>query len=197
VEVSIMKKLWIPAALSATLFATLLLAFSLSASRAPRTQSTHALPLPDQPVADDLPNARELPDPKIDYKLVFDIGKAAPKVDDVNPGLTFIARYYNTLAKYGVPADHRKFVVVFHQAGTPIVLTNDEFKKRNDGHDNPNIAAIREMKKAGIDFRVCGQALLAQKIDPETVQPEIQVDLWAMTTIVNMEMRGYIHHVAN
>ena len=194
-----MKKLWIPAAFVTALLATFVLAFSLGASRAALAKSAHPLPLPlpDQPVADDLPNARELPDPKIDYKLVFDIGKAASKVDEVNPGLTFIARYYNTLAKYGVPADHRKFVVVFHQGGTPMVLNNDEFKKRNDGHDNPNIATIREMKKAGIDFRVCGQALLAGKIDPETVQPEIQVDLWAMTTIVNMEMRGYIHHVAN
>lgn len=186
-----MKKLSITFAI---LLAVVFGVYRFAPARAAKTQQ--ALPLPDQPVATDMPGAHELPDPKMDYKIVFDIGKAAEKIDEVNPGLTFIARYYNTLARYGVPADHRKFVVVFHQGGTDMVMNNDAFKSRNDGHDNPNIALIREMKKAGIDFRVCGQALLAKKIDPETVQPDIQVDLWAMTTIVNFEMRGYIHHVA-
>ena len=184
-----MNKLWISAAL--------LLAVSIGAPRTALAQSAQALPLPNQPVATDIPGARELPDPKLDYRIVFDIGKASEKIDEVNPGLTFIARYFNTLAKYGVPAEHRKFVVVFHQGGTDMVMNNDAFKARNGGHDNPNIAMIREMKKAGIDFRVCGQALLAKKIDPEVVQPEIEVDLWAMTTITNLEFRGYIHHAAN
>lgn len=180
-----MNKLWICAAL--------LLAASLAASRPALAQSDQALPIPDQPAATDIPGAHELPDPGTTYKIVFDIGKAAPKVDDVNPGLVTIARYFNTLAKYGVPAERRKFVVVFHQGGTDIVLNSATFKARHDGHDNPNIAMIRSMKKAGIDFRVCGQALLANKIDPETVQPEIQIDLWALTTITNLELRGYIH----
>lgn len=35
------------------------------------------------------------------------------------------------------------------------------------------------MKKAGVDFRVCGQAVLGMKIDHKTILPEIQVDLWA------------------
>jgi intracellular sulfur oxidation DsrE/DsrF family protein len=49
------------------------------------------------------------------------------------------------------------------------------------------------MKKAGVDFRVCGQAVLAHKIDPKTIQPEIELDVWALTTIVNLQLRGYIH----
>ena len=48
-------------------------------------------------------------------QFVAVLSKAAPlKNDEVNPVLVTIARYFNTLAKYGVPADHRKFVVVFH-----------------------------------------------------------------------------------
>jgi intracellular sulfur oxidation DsrE/DsrF family protein len=150
------------------------------------------LPLPDQPVAKDLPGAKELPDPSLTYKIVFDISKAAGKIDEVNPTLNGIARFINTLAKAGVPADHRKIAVVFHQQGTPAVLNNDEFKARNQGHDNPNIALIRELAKAGVDFRVCGQALIAGKIDPKMVQPEIEIDLWAATTLANLQMRGYV-----
>ncbi len=104
-----------------------------------------------------------MPDPSIIYKIVFDIGKASPKIDDVNPGLTVISRYYNTLAKGGVPADHRKFVVVFHQEGTDFALNNAAYKAVKDGHDNPNIALMHSMKQAGMDFRVCGQGVIGQK----------------------------------
>ncbi len=137
-------------------------------------QSKQELPIPGGPVATDIPGAKERPDPKIAYKVVFDIAKAAPKVDEVNPGLTGVVRYLNTLAANGVPADHRKIAVVFHQDGTDIVMNNDAFKARYEGHDNPDIALIHEMKKAGVDFRVCGQAVLAHKIDPKTINPDIE-----------------------
>ena len=152
-----------------------------------------ALPVPGYEAAKDLPGEKELPDPSMVYKVVFDIGKAAPKIDAVNPGLETVARYLNTLAKNGVQADHRKIAVVFHQGGTEIVENNEAFKARNNGHDNPNIALIQNLKKAGVDFRVCGQAVLANKIDPKTIQPEIELDLWALTTLVNLELRGYVH----
>lgn len=156
-------------------------------------QSAKKLPIPDAPVAKQLAGAKELPDPNMTYKVVFDIAKAADKIDEVNPMLTTIARFVNTLAANGVPADHRVIAVVFHQKGTEIILNNETFKARNGGHDNPNIALIRSLKKAGVDFRVCGQAVMAYKIDPKTIQPEIELDLWALTTLVNLELRGYVH----
>src|SRR5579863_4509018 len=180
-----MKTLWIGAV---AVFAIL-----TSISGPAHAQSAQALPIPSVDSAIDFPNEHEMPDPNMTYKVVFDIGKAAPKIDDVNPGLATVARYLNTLAKNGVPADHRKIAVVFHQGGTEIVQNNEAFKARNDGHDNPNIALIQSLKKAGVDFRVCGQAVLGSKIDPKTIQPEIELDLWALTTIVNLELRGYVH----
>jgi hypothetical protein len=157
-----------------------------------RAQSAHALPIPSVDAAIDFPNEHEMPDPSLTYKIVFDIAKGAAKVDDVNQGLTVISRYFNTLAKGGVPADHRKFVVVFHQEGTEIALNNAAFKAVKDGHDNPNIALIHSMKQAGIDFRVCGQGVLGRKIDMATINSEIQIDQWAMTTITTLQLRGYI-----
>jgi hypothetical protein len=35
--------------------------------------------------------------------------------------------------------------------------------------------------------------VLAHKIDPKTIMPEIELDLWALTTLVNLELRGYVH----
>ena len=157
-----------------------------------RAQAAPELPIPSVDAATDFPNEHEMPDSSLVYKIVFDIGKTVSKADEINPGLTAIARYYNTLAKGGVAADHRKFVVVFHQEGTELALNNAAYKALKDGHDNPNIALIRSMKQAGIDFRVCGQGVLSRKIDMATIQPEIQIDQWAMTTITNLELRGYV-----
>ncbi len=150
-----------------------------------------ATPAPHIGIAVDVPGAKELPDPKLIYKVVFDLAPAAKTPGEINPGLLTVGRFVNTLAKYGVPQDHRKFIVVFHRGSTPAILTNEEYKKRNNGVDNPNIKIMEQLKAAGVDFRVCGQAVLGMKIDHKTILPEIQVDLWAGMTIPNMMMRGY------
>lgn len=157
-----------------------------------RAQSAASLPIAGVDAATDFANEHEMPDPSLTYKIVFDIGKTVSKVDEVNPGLVAIARYYNTLEKGGVPADHRKFVVVFHQEGTDLALTNAAFKALKDGHDNPNITLIHTMKQAGVDFRVCGQGVLSRKIEMASIQPEVQIDQWAMTTITTLQLRGYV-----
>ena len=150
------------------------------------------LPIPGVEPAKDQPGAHEYPDPKLTYKFVFDLSGGPDSPDKVNPGLRGVAEFINTLAKYNVPASHRQLVVVFHQKSTPAILVNEEYRKRYNT-DNPDIALIQAMKKAGVDMRVCGQAVLGMKIDPKTIQPEIQLDLWAGMTIPNMMMRGYQH----
>lgn len=184
-----MKRMWIG---TVALFAIL-----IALPGAAHAQSAQALPIPGVDPAIDLPNEHEMPDPSLTYKIVFDIVKETPKIDDVNPGLTVIASYFNTLAKGGVPADHRKFVVVFHQGSTEFALNNAAYKARKDGHDNPNVALIHSMKQAGIDFRVCGQGVISRKIDVATILPDIQVDQWALTTITTLQLRGYIRMQLN
>jgi len=176
----------------AVLGAGLVLALMFAMSGAPGAQTGQTLPIPGVDPARDVPNAKEVPDAKTEYKVLFDVANAPAKPTDVNPMLQATARYLNTLAKVGVPAEHRKLAVIFHQGGSPAILKNEEFKKRNNGQDNPNIAIIQALKKAGVELHVCGQAVLASKIDPKDIQPEIQLDLWALTTIINMELRGYV-----
>jgi intracellular sulfur oxidation DsrE/DsrF family protein len=72
-----------------------------------------------------------------------------------------------------------------------IVMTNEAYKARY-GVDNPNIAIIHALKQAGVDIRACGQGVLGRNIDPKDVNPDIQVDLWAMTTLVNLQLKGFV-----
>jgi len=151
------------------------------------------LAVPGAGVAKDVPGAKELPDPNRMYKVVFDIGKAAPKPDEVSPGLKTIATYVNTLAKWGVPADHRKIAVILHQGGEDMIFTNEAYRSRTEGRDNPNIDLIKKLTAAGVSFRVCGQGVTFKKIDRKDILPEIEVDLWAMVAMVNLQLEGYVH----
>ena len=45
---------------------------------------------------------------------------------------------------------------------------------------------------AGVDFRLCGQAATARKIERKDMMPEIQLDLWALTTIIALQQHGYV-----
>jgi intracellular sulfur oxidation DsrE/DsrF family protein len=160
-----------------------------------RTNADSPKPLlvPGYEAARDLPGARELPDPQTDYKVVFADGQDAKNPGDVNPMLPTIATYVNTLGKYGVPPEHRHIVIMFHQR-TPdidIVMSNEAYKERYN-RDNPNIAMIHALKQAGVDIRVCGQGLIGRKIDSKQVNPDVQIDLWAMTTLVNLQLKGYV-----
>jgi intracellular sulfur oxidation DsrE/DsrF family protein len=155
--------------------------------------SVRPLLVPGYEAAKDLPGARELPDPATDYKVVFADGQDAKNPGDINPMLPTIATYVNTLGKFGVPAEHRHIVIMFHQR-TPdidIVMSNEAYKERYN-RDNPNIAIIHALKEAGVDIRVCGQGLISRKIDSKQVNPDVQIDLWAMTTLVNLQLKGYV-----
>ena len=103
---------------------------------------------------------------------MFADGQDAKNPGDVNPMLPTIATYVNTLGKYGVPAEHRHIVIMFHQR-TPdidIVMTNEAYKERYN-RDNPNIAIIHALKQAGVDIRVCGQGLIGAEDRCEAGQP--------------------------
>ena len=155
------------------------------------TQTDEKLPLPGFNAAKDIPGAKELPDPNVEYKVVFSVAANA-KPDEIHPTLKTIALYLNTLAHNGVPANHRHIAAVFHQGGGDAVLANEVYKTRHDGMDNPNIAILQQLKQTGVELRVCGQGLLGKKLEPSQVLPGVQVDLWAMTTMVNLQLRAYV-----
>jgi len=175
-------------------FASPILALLIFTAAAPRTAlAADALAVPGYPVAVEVPGAHELPNPALDYKIAWGIGQGAKDMTaEVNPTLETIALYVNTLAKWGVPKDKRNIIVMFHQRSDDfdIVMANDAFKAKY-GKDNPNVALIAALKNAGVEFRACGQAVVARKLDAKDINPDIQVDLWAMTTFMNLQMQGY------
>jgi intracellular sulfur oxidation DsrE/DsrF family protein len=157
-----------------------------------KAQSDANLPVPSVGVKADVPGAVGMPDPGRDYKVVFDIVAGAPEVGDVNAGLTGVGQFLNTLDQQGVPAEHRNIAIVLHRDATEVILNNDAFKSRNNGHDNPNISLLKELRSAGVDIRQCGQAIVNMGIDPAAILPEVQLDYWALTTLLEFQLEGYV-----
>ena len=155
-------------------------------------QAEENLPVAGFGAARDLPGAPLSPDPSVEYKVVFDAVVTDEDLTDPYPMLRPIAIYLNTLAKFGVPPENRKISVVLHRGSGLIGLTNEAFQARHDGTDNPNIELIKKLHVAGVTFHLCGQGMLARGLERSEIIEEIQVDYWALTTLIELGRQGYV-----
>jgi intracellular sulfur oxidation DsrE/DsrF family protein len=153
-------------------------------------QAWAQLPVAGAEAARDIPGAKETIDPSRDYKVLFMVGESE-KPDTANRLFGAAGTFVNTLAKAGVPADKRHIVLMIH-GGMDVILNNDAYRKRHEGQDNPALPMIQALSRGGVSVRACGQGVLALKYDPKDILPEVQTDLWAMTTAVNLGLEGYV-----
>jgi intracellular sulfur oxidation DsrE/DsrF family protein len=140
----------------------------------------------------DIPGAHETPNPNLDYKIVFDLNSTADKVDDVNPGLSTIAALVNTFAHYHVGPAHRHFLAIFHGPTVELVENDETYRASHQGHANPNVKLMQELTAAGVQLVVCGQSALQHHIDLKTIQPDVQLNLSATVTLMNLQTQGYV-----
>jgi intracellular sulfur oxidation DsrE/DsrF family protein len=150
------------------------------------------LPVPSAGLPGFVAGMKEVPDPGLDYRVLFDLQNAAP-AKGPDPRLQTVARYLNSLAEYGVPPIRRHLVVLVHGAATDLVLTDAAYSAHGSAHANPNKALITRMHAAGVEFRVCGQGLLARHLSATQLLPGVQMDLWAVSTLANLQLHGYVH----
>lgn len=136
------------------------------------------------------PQAIMRPDVDATYKAVFDVTKAAASPDEMNPGLSHIARAVNVFAAAGVPTSHLRFTVIIHGPATPVVLNDEEFQ-RKFGHANPDAAVIAALTRAGVQVMVCGNALGDMQFTPAQVNSNVKVALSALSTLIILQDQGY------
>lgn len=55
-----------------------------------------------------------------------------------------------------------------------------------------NLASGQDLPVPGVKFHVCGQVVTGREIDPATILPEIQLDLRALTTLIDLQSQGYV-----
>jgi len=123
------------------------------------------------------------------HKLLLDVTADGPK-EEVHAGLEHAARAINLYALANVPRDKVSVTVVVHGEATPLVL-NDAAYRRAFDIPNPNSDLLNRLSEAGVDIRICGQALRHHNFHESDVSHSANVDLSAMTTLVELGNRGY------
>ncbi len=137
-----------------------------------------------------LPQAAYQPDRNATYKLVFSLTRASDKPDEVNPSLDHVARAVNLYVNAGVPLGHLKFVAVAAGPATALALNDEQYRKLYRVA-NPNLPVIAQLRKAGVDVAVCGQAMAEHHFQYDWVDSHVTLTLSALTTMANLQQQGY------
>lgn len=129
--------------------------------------------------------------PRRGAKVLFNLTHDA-KPGELNKELERVARLLNLYAGAGLSERDIKVTVVLHGDATKSVLADKAYAARFDAKENPNLPLIRELKQAGVELFVCGQALSSKKYPASEVTPEATIALSAMTVIIDKQAEGYV-----
>lgn len=162
---------------------------SATAQASPLRQSGAAIP--GYGAIHDLPGTAERPDAKLRYRVVFSITKAAASPDKPNPSLDKVARFLNLLAHDGVRPAKGSVVAIVHGAATPSIVRSPKTAAGTAPAANPNAELVERLQNAGVTVAVCSQALQAAGFGVGDVLPGVRVDDAALTTLANLQLRGY------
>ena len=136
------------------------------------------------------PNAVYMPDPKATYKIIFALTRGNDDPSKVSPAVERLARTVNLFTAAGVPLSHLKFVAIAYGAATPVALDDKHYEDQFLVH-NPNLPIIHELRKAGVDIVVCGQAWAEYKYHFDWLDHDVPVALSGVTTITELQLKGY------
>ena len=135
----------------------------------------------------------EIPDPKLDYKLLFEVSGAFPdsSADGINENLVEIARIINLHVASGIPLKKIFPVIVVHGPVLKAISTNAEYQKYYK-IDNPNLKVINDLVALGARFIACGQAMAFFDVKKEDLLPLVKISLTAQTVLSSYQLKGYV-----
>ena len=148
---------------------------------------------PAVPEADgyiEIPNAALPPARTNTYRAVFDATRGADEPSQLLPALNMAGSELNALAVAKVPLTNANFAIVFHGRAVDGILDETHYRAKF-GMSNPNLKAIAQMKKQGVEFFVCGQYLAAEKIEPKSLTPEVKLAADALLVLMYYQNKGY------
>lgn len=141
----------------------------------------------------------EIPDPNIDYKLLFELTYNNPDslANEINGGLTEITRVINLHYASGIPLKMIIPVIIVHGMALDAISNNETYRKKYK-QDNPSIQLINDlMKKTGAKFIACGQAMAFFEMKKEDLLPDVKISLTAQTVLSHYQLKGYILYKIN
>lgn len=138
----------------------------------------------------EIPEATVKPDPDQAYHIVIDVVSGPSTPDKLNPALNNVARMLNLHGLGGVKAENLHVVLAIHGQATESVINNEAYQALFQV-DNPNLALIDALDRAGVRMAVCGQSLLGKNIQTSVVNSKIEIALSMLTTVTTYQLMGY------
>ena len=138
-------------------------------------------------------NPTEIPDPKLEYKLLFEITANNPDsiAKEINGGLAEVAMVINLHIASGVPLKKITPVIVVH-AGALVAITTNKYYNEKFKMDNPNLKLINDLKNIGSRFIACGQAMAFFGVKKEELLPLVNISLTAQTVLSSYQLKGFV-----
>ena len=140
----------------------------------------------------DVPDAVEKPDPTLTYNIVIELFSAPDNPKEVNQALNNISRMINLHVMGGVPKENLNIVVAIHGEATYSIIDSKSYEKRYKC-SNLNLDVYKELSEAGVKFFVCGQSLVARKVERSTITPEVKIASSMLTTVTEHQLKGYAY----
>jgi intracellular sulfur oxidation DsrE/DsrF family protein len=147
--------------------------------------------VPDFGAYHEVPDPFEKPDPTTRYKVVFDVSQTTRTPGVVHQGLERVARMVNLLNRHGVKLQPGDIIVTMHGPAAKTALTAPAFAKRFKDEANPNAELIKQLTAAGASVRLCGQSMVSAGFARDEINPDVKVDIAAITTMATYQLRGY------
>jgi len=138
----------------------------------------------------DIADADEKPDLSMDYNIVIEVERSIDSPDSVNWALNNVARLLNIHVMAGVKPERLHVVLAIHGGAAYAVLNNEAYQSKYKV-SNPNLVLFEELEKAGVRMVVCGQSLIARKIDRTKMVPQVKVASSMLTTLTTYQLKGY------
>lgn len=124
------------------------------------------------------------------YKMAWDIEVGSARPADANAAYDVPARFVNQAAVIGMARNAIDVAVVIHGSAGEEMLTNEEYRARK-GVDNPNIALLEEMSKAGVKIIICGQTVGSRKMPRDKILPFVLVAPSAAWAHAVLQQQGF------
>jgi intracellular sulfur oxidation DsrE/DsrF family protein len=137
-------------------------------------------------------DAVEKPDPKLSYNIVIELFSTPDNPKEINQALNNISRLMNLHVMGGVPKENLNVVVAIHGEATYSITDSRTYEKKYDC-PNPNIDVYKELSEKGVKLFVCGQSLVARKVDRPTILPEIKIATSMLTVVTTHQLKGFAY----
>ncbi|HET9122205.1 MAG TPA: DsrE family protein [Acidiferrobacteraceae bacterium] len=141
-----------------------------------------------------VPGAFEIPPKRTEARALFDVSAAPEAPDQVSAGLKRIARYLNLYAAVGVDPKLLHVVAVLHGKATSAALRHEVYSQHFPGNaENPHLALLRALHKAGVVLYVCGQAIRDSGYHDQDIVPDVSLAYSALAVVTNYQDRNFAY----